>query len=142
MLPVPEDPGVRIAFPRENGRCKERLPAFFRHFPYSSKDMTTNMAQKLIEDGSGSAKRKTARKILAVGAVLMLAGLLCFFLKSISVEYIDSQGILHENFFICRSDSCFCLWALSPRSAAQSGRFSPVPAAGREKRQEEKFSES
>ena len=104
--------------------------------------MTANMAQKLIEDGSGSAKRKTARKILAVGAVLMLAGLLCFFLKSISVEYIDSQGILHENFFICRSDSCFCLWALSPLSAAQSGRFSPVPAAGREKRQEEKFSES
>lgn len=41
--------------------------------------MTTNMAQKLIEDGSGSAKRKTALKILAVGAVLMLAGLLCFF---------------------------------------------------------------
>ena len=41
--------------------------------------MTTNMAQKLIEDGSGSAKRKTAWKIFAVGGVLMLAGLLCFF---------------------------------------------------------------
>lgn len=59
----------------------------------------TNMTEKLISDGSETAKLKTALKILRVGAVLMCIGLLCFFLKSISVEYIDSEGILHENFF-------------------------------------------
>ena len=63
------------------------------------KDEKNNMADKLIEDGSENTKLKTARKILTVGAGLMLIGFLCFFLKSISVEYVDSQGILHENFF-------------------------------------------
>lgn len=58
-----------------------------------------NMTQKLIEDGSENTKLKTSLKILAVGAVLMLIGFMCFFLKSITVEYIDAEGILHENFF-------------------------------------------
>lgn len=63
------------------------------------KDEMNNMTQKLIDDGSENTKLKTALKILAVGAVLMLIGLLCFFLKSITVEYVDAEGFLHENFF-------------------------------------------
>lgn len=63
-----------------------------------SEDMN-NMTEKLIEDSRENTKLKTAYKILRTGAVLMAAGLLCFFLKSVSVEYIDAQGILHENFF-------------------------------------------
>ncbi len=104
--------------------------------------MTTNMAQKLIEDGSGSAKRKTALKILAVGAVLMLAGLLCFFLKSISVEYIDSQGILHENLFYLPIGFLFLSVGFV---AALCGAVQAVLSGARSrkgKRQEEKFSES
>lgn len=63
------------------------------------KDEMNNMTQKLIDDGSENTKLKTALKILAVGAVLMLIGLLCFFLKGITVEYVDAEGFLHENFF-------------------------------------------
>ncbi|MDD6666437.1 MAG: DUF3955 domain-containing protein [Lachnospiraceae bacterium] len=63
------------------------------------KDDMNNMTEKLIEDTSENTKLKNAKKILLIGLVLMLAGLLCFFLKSISVEYVDRQGILHENFF-------------------------------------------
>lgn len=63
------------------------------------KDEMNNITKKLIEDGSENTKLKTSLKILAVGAALMLVGLLCFFLKGITVEYIDAEGILHENFF-------------------------------------------
>lgn len=31
---------------------------------------------------------------------LILGGLACFIIKSLSVEYIDAKGILHENFFL------------------------------------------
>jgi transcriptional regulator with XRE-family HTH domain len=58
-----------------------------------------DITEKLIEDGSENRRLKTAQKILRTGALLMAAGLLCFILKSVSVEYIDAEGILHENFF-------------------------------------------
>ncbi len=31
---------------------------------------------------------------------LLLMGLMCFFIKANSVEYVDKHGILHENFFL------------------------------------------
>ncbi|MDD5921579.1 MAG: helix-turn-helix domain-containing protein [Eubacteriales bacterium] len=63
------------------------------------KDEMNNMTEKLIEDGSENTKLRTALRILAVGTVMMLIGFLCFFLKSTTVEYVDADGILHENFF-------------------------------------------
>ena len=30
----------------------------------------------------------------------MIIGIILFLIKGMSVEYIDSQGILHENFFL------------------------------------------
>ena len=35
-----------------------------------------------------------------VGGFLMILGFVCFFIKANSVEYIDKQGILHENFYL------------------------------------------
>ena len=32
--------------------------------------------------------------------VLLLMGIGCLVIKSLSVEYIDAQGVLHENFFL------------------------------------------
>ena len=41
------------------------------------------------------------RMITAItGAVLMAIGFLFFVLKGMTIEYIDSEGILHENFFL------------------------------------------
>lgn len=31
---------------------------------------------------------------------LLCIGVLCILLKAVSVEYIDAQGVLHENFFL------------------------------------------
>jgi transcriptional regulator with XRE-family HTH domain len=62
-------------------------------------DEMNNMTEQLIEDGSDSRKMKTAVKVIITGAVLMLIGFLCFVLKGMTVEYIDAEGILHENFF-------------------------------------------
>lgn len=58
-----------------------------------------NMTEQLIEDGSDTRKMKISSKFIITGAILMLIGFISFVLKSITVEYIDSQGILHENFF-------------------------------------------
>lgn len=64
------------------------------------KDGTSEMKQKVIRDGSESHRAKINLATTAVGAVLMLAGMLCAFIKMNSVEYVDAQGILHENFFL------------------------------------------
>ena len=37
---------------------------------------------------------------IAIGGIFLCFGLACIFLKAVSVEYIDTQGILHENFFL------------------------------------------
>lgn len=63
-------------------------------------DEMNNMTEKLIEDGSESGRMRLAVRVLACGVVLMALGLLCFVLKGMSVEYVDAQGILHENFFL------------------------------------------
>lgn len=52
---------------------------------------------------------RAGRKYL--GAELMLVGLLLLWVKSVSVEYVDEAGVLHENFFLIP-------WAASLSSAA------------------------
>lgn len=37
-------------------------------------------------------------KIIGIG--MLISGAVCFLIKSFSNEYIDHQGILHENFFL------------------------------------------
>ncbi len=38
--------------------------------------------------------------ITIIGSFLMLLGFVCFVIKANSVEYIDAEGILHENFYL------------------------------------------
>lgn len=59
-----------------------------------------NMTEKLIEDGSETRRARMNLVSTAIGGVLMLLGFMCFLIKALSVEYIDAQGILHENFFL------------------------------------------
>ena len=59
-----------------------------------------NMTEKLIDAGSEGRRARRYLKIAWIGAVLIVFGLLCFLLKGMTVEYIDAQGILHENFFL------------------------------------------
>ena len=59
-----------------------------------------NMTEKLIEDGSETRRARMTLVSTVIGGVLMLLGFMCFLIKALSVEYIDAQGILHENFFL------------------------------------------
>ncbi|MCH4038647.1 MAG: DUF3955 domain-containing protein [Lachnospiraceae bacterium] len=58
------------------------------------------MAEKLIEDGSETRRARMNLVSTVIGGVLMLLGFMCFAIKALSVEYVDAQGILHENFFL------------------------------------------
>ena len=60
----------------------------------------SNMTEKLISDGSETTKARINRSILIIGSILMCIGAACLILKGMSVEYVDSAGILHENFFL------------------------------------------
>lgn len=59
-----------------------------------------NMTEKLIKDGSETRRAKMNLISIIVGAALLCFGVACIFIKAISVEYIDAQGYLHENFFL------------------------------------------
>ena len=59
-----------------------------------------NMTKKLIEDGDQGRRARHVMVSAITGGLLLLAGLACLLIKAASVEYIDSQGILHENFFL------------------------------------------
>ena len=59
-----------------------------------------NMTEKLIKDGSETRRAKFNMVSIAIGAVLLLIGVGCIILKGMTVEYIDSEGVLHENFFL------------------------------------------
>ena len=50
-------------------------------------------------------------KILSIiGAALLLIGIALLVMKGLSVEYVDADGILHENFFLlpCGFSCIFC----------------------------------
>lgn len=59
-----------------------------------------NLTEKLINDGSETKRAKFNLFTTLIGTFLLLFGFACFFIKGHSVEYIDSSGILHENFFL------------------------------------------
>lgn len=58
------------------------------------------MTEKLIKDTDENRKVKYNMITAVSGAGLMLIGFLCFVIKMSSVEYVDKNGILHENFFL------------------------------------------
>ncbi len=58
------------------------------------------MTEKLVRDGSETRRARMNLISTLIGTVLMLIGFLCLFIKANSVEYIDSAGILHENFYL------------------------------------------
>lgn len=59
-----------------------------------------NLTEKLINDGSETKRAKFNLFTTLIGTFLLLFGFACFFIEGHSVEYIDSSGILHENFFL------------------------------------------
>ena len=63
-------------------------------------DEMNNITEKVIRDGSEIRKAKYNMVSSIIGGVLMLTGVILLLIKGLSVEYIDSHGILHENFFL------------------------------------------
>lgn len=59
-----------------------------------------NMTEKLIKDGSETRKAKMNLISIIIGAVLLCIGIALILIKANSVEYIDAEGFLHENFFL------------------------------------------
>ena len=59
-----------------------------------------NMTEKLIKDGSETRRAKMNLIAIIVGAALLCIGVVCILIKANSVEYIDAQGFLHENFYL------------------------------------------
>lgn len=59
-----------------------------------------NMTEKLIKDGSETRKAKMNLISIIIGATLLLFGVTFILIKATSVEYIDTEGFLHKNFFL------------------------------------------
>ena len=59
-----------------------------------------NMTEKLIKDGNESHRAKLNLLATIIGALLLVIGFTCLIIKTLSVEYVDASGILHENFFL------------------------------------------
>lgn len=69
------------------------------HLILGGTDMN-NMTEKLVKDGREGRRTQMHLTITIIGTFLMVLGLFCFFVKANSVEYIDAEGILHENFYL------------------------------------------
>ena len=63
-------------------------------------DHMNNMTEKVIKDGSETRRAKFNMITSIIGGVLLCIGILLLVIKGMSVEYIDANGILHENFFL------------------------------------------
>ena len=63
-------------------------------------DHMNNMTEKVIKDGSETRRAKFNMITSIIGGVLLSIGILLLVIKGMSVEYIDANGILHENFFL------------------------------------------
>lgn len=59
-----------------------------------------HMTEKLLKDSSETRRAKFNLLSTLVGTFLLLFGFACLIIKANSVEYIDSNGILHENFYL------------------------------------------
>ena len=71
-----------------SAHCKQLLLAKKRQFIYIDYKFKRNK------------KSKMNLISIAIGGIFLCFGIACIFLKAVSVEYIDTQGILHENFFL------------------------------------------
>ncbi|AZR96883.1 XRE family transcriptional regulator [Streptococcus suis] len=69
------------------------------HLILGGTDMN-NMTEKLVKDGREGRRTQMHLTITIIGSFLMVLGLVCFFVKANSVEYIDAEGILRENFYL------------------------------------------
>ena len=84
----------------------EMLVTIAREFSLSLDELlleggeTNNMTDKLIQDGSETRRAKFNLATTILGTLLLLLGAACIVIKGMSVEYIDAQGVLHENFFL------------------------------------------
>ena len=58
------------------------------------------MTEKLVKDGREGRRIQMHLTITIIGSFFMVLGLVCFIIKANSVEYVDSNGILHENFYL------------------------------------------
>lgn len=63
-------------------------------------DNMNKMTQKLIKDTDENRKAKYNMITVLVSGFLMALGFIFFFIKANSVEYVDKQGFLHENFYL------------------------------------------
>ena len=68
-----------------------------------------NMAEKLIKDGSETRRAKMNMISTVIGGIFMLLGFVCLLIKTLSVEYLDKAGVLHENFFLIPISALFIL---------------------------------
>lgn len=59
-----------------------------------------NMTEKLIQDGRETRRAKFNLMTVLIGALLLIIGVSCLMIKRHSVEYVDSAGFLHENFYL------------------------------------------
>ena len=63
-------------------------------------DTPNNMTEKLIHDGSEVRRAQINLITICIGASLLIMGVGCILIKTFSVEYVDANGFLHENFFL------------------------------------------
>ena len=63
-------------------------------------NQTKNIRKKVIKDGSETRRAKFNMTLSIIGGGLLCVGILLLVIKGVSVEYIDADGILHENFFL------------------------------------------
>lgn len=63
-------------------------------------DGGSEMKDKLVRDGSDARRAHTNLVATAIGAAIMAAGLALWLIKANSVEYVDAEGFLHENFYL------------------------------------------
>ena len=59
-----------------------------------------NMEKKLIKDGSDTRRARYNMVMVIIGTFLLCIGVMMIVIKGLSVEYIDAEGFLHENFFL------------------------------------------
>ncbi len=59
-----------------------------------------NITEKLIKDGSEGRRSRRNLIMVSIGTILLIIGIGLILIKGLTVEYIDSNGILHENFFL------------------------------------------
>lgn len=56
--------------------------------------------QTLINDGKRSRAAKFNMVTTIIGSAFIILGIIFFLISGASVSYIDSNGFLHENFFL------------------------------------------